>query len=188
MRLEVEPEGLLVASEIGPCRVVNRHVGFSTDKVRLRLVAVERKHLRHLCVDSIGGVVAHRKVLRVKELSNAEVSCRIREHVDGLDGRGVVGRPFDVNLHGHLGCRLNHGGDGVQPVHMTGKDGRTLGVKPQVVGEVERDVRWWLVVGIQSAVVVAVPIRRQISVFNLIEINVGSCVVVIVVVDGVWAG
>ena len=104
MSLEVKPERLLIAAEIRPRRVVNGHVGFCTHVVGLRLVAVEHEHLRHFSIHPIGRVVAHGQILGVEELAHAEVSASVGQHVNGFDGRGVVGGPFNVDLHGKLRC------------------------------------------------------------------------------------
>ena len=186
--LEVQPERLFVAAEVGPCRVIDRHVGFSTYEVGLRLVAVEHEHLRDLGIHTVGGVVTDGQILGVEELTHAEVATGVGQDVDGLDGRGVVGRPFNVHLHGKLRCRLNHTGDGVQPVDVPGKDGRALRIQPEVVRQVEGDVGGRLVIGVKDTVVVVVPIRGQVSVFDNVEVRVGSGVVVVVRVDDVGSG
>ena len=183
--LEVKPERLLIATEIGPSRIVNGHVGFSTDIVGLRLVTVEHEHLRDFGIHTIGGVVAHGQILRIEELPHAEVSCSVGENVDGFDGRGVVGGPFNMNLNRQLRCCFNHAGDGVQPVHMPSKDGRALSVEPEVVRQVERDVGRSLIVSIQNTVVVVVPVRSEVCIFGVVKVKVGAGVVVVVIVDGV---
>ena len=188
VRLEVKPERLLVAAEIGPSRVINGHVGFSTHEVGLRFVAVEHEHLRDFGIHSVSGVVADGQVLGVEELSDAEVARCIGQNVDGFDGSGVVGGPLNVHLHGELRRSLNDAGDGIQPVNMTGEDGGALRVQPEVVGQVQRDVGRSLVVCVKDAVVVVVPIRGQIGVLNDVEIRVGSSVVVVVGVNDVGAG
>ena len=188
VRLEVEPERLFVAAEVGPCRVIDRHVGFSTHKVGLRLVAVEHEHLRDFGIHTVGGVVADGQILGVEELTHAEVATGVGQDVDGLNGRGVVGRPFNVHLHGELRRRLNHTGDGVQPVDVPGKDGRALRIQPEVVRQVEGDVGGCFVIGVEDTVVVVVPIRGQIGVLDNVEVRVGSGVVVVVRVDDVGTG
>ena len=188
MRLEVEPERLLIAAEVRPCRIVNRHVGFSAHKVGLGLVTVEHEHLRDLGVDPIGRVVANRQILRVEELPHAKVAGSVGQNVDGLNGGRVVGRPLDVHLNRELRCRLDHAGNRVQPVNVPCKDGGALCVQPEVVWKVQRDVGWCFVVGVENAIVVVVPIGGEVGVFNDVKVNVGARVVVVVVVDGVGAG
>ena len=183
--LEVKPERLLIATEIGPSRIVNGHVGFGADIVGLGLITVEHEHLRDFGIHTIGGVVAHGQILRIEELPHAEVSCSVGENVDGFDGRGVVGGPFNMNLNRQLRCCFNHAGDGVQPVHMPSKDGRALSVEPEVVRQVERDVGRSLIVSIQNTVVVVVPVRSEVCIFGVVKVKVGAGVVVVVIVDGV---
>ena len=113
MGLEIKPERLFIAAEVSPSGVVHGHVGFSANKVGLGLIAVEHEHLCDFCIHSIRGVVPHRQVLWIKELADAEVSTSVGQDVDGLDGGGVVGRPFNVNLHGQLRSGFNHTSDGV---------------------------------------------------------------------------
>ena len=188
MGLEVQPERLFIAAEVRPCGVIDRHVGLSADVIRLGLVAVEREHLGHLCVDAVGRVVTDGQIFGIEELPDAKVTAAVGENVDGLDGRGVVGRPFNVHLNGELRCSLNHTRDGVEPVDMPGEDGRRLCVQPEVVGQVERDEGGRFVIGIEDAVVVVIPIRGQFRVFRVVVIRVNPRVVIVVVIDGVGPG
>ncbi len=134
--LEVQPEGLLVGTEVGPSGVIHGQVGFNADRVFLRRVAVEDKHLGDFCVDAIGGVVTHRQVLRIEELPHGEIALLVGQDVDGLEGRRVVGRPLDVHLNRQVGCSFEHLRDRVDPVHVAGENGRRLGVQPQCVWHV----------------------------------------------------
>ena len=188
MCFEVQPKRLLVASEVRPCRIVDRHVGLCTNEVRLRLVAVEHEHLGDFSVNSIRGVVANGQVFWIEELSDTEVSSGVGQDVNRFNGRCVVRSPLNVHLDGQLWGRFNHTRDGVEPVHVTRKDGRALSVEPEVVRQIERDVRRRFVVGVKDAVVVVIPIRGQIIVLHLVEINVDSGVVIVVVVNGVRSG
>ena len=133
MGLEIKPERLLIAAEVGPSGIIDGHVRLSANKVRLGLIAVKQEHLGDLCIDSVRGVVSNCQILGVEELADAEVSTCRGQDVDGLNGRGVVGRPLNVNLYGQLGCGLNHTSDWIEPVHMPGKDGRSLSIQPKIV-------------------------------------------------------
>ena len=88
--LEVQPEGLLIGAEIGPRGVIHGQVGFHTNRVFLRGVAVEDEHLGDFGVDAIGGVVTDRQVLWIEELAHGEVALLVRQNVDGLEGGRVV--------------------------------------------------------------------------------------------------
>ena len=158
VRLEVQPEGLLVGAEIGPRGVIHGQVGFDADRVFLRGVAVEDKHLGDFGVDAVGGVVTDRQVLWVEELTHGEVALLVRQDVDGLEGGRVVGGPFDVHLNREVGCCFEHLGDRVDPIHVAGEDGGRLSVQPQRVGHVEGDVGRHFVVFIRNTIVVAVPV------------------------------
>ena len=121
-------------------------------------------------------------------MSNTEVSTSVGQDIDRFEGRGVVGGPFDVNLNRELRSGFNHAGDGVQPVNMPRKDGWALCVKPQVIGEIERDEGRCLVIGIQDTVVVVVPVRGQFSVFRVVKVQIVASVIVVIVVNGVRPG
>ena len=156
--LEVQPEGLLVGAEIGPGRVVHGQVGFNANRVFLRGVAVEDKHLGDFGVDAVGGVVTDRQVLWVEELAHGEVALLVRQDVDGLERGRVVGGPLDVHLNRQVRRCFEHLGDGVDPIHMAREDGGRLSVQPQRVGHVEGDVGRHFVVFIRNTIVVAVPV------------------------------
>ena len=156
--LEVQPEGLLVGAEIGPGRVVHGQVGFNANRVFLRGVAVEDKHLGDFGVDAVGGVVTDRQVLWVEELAHGEVALLVRQDVDGLERGRVVGGPLDVHLNRQVRRCFEHLGDGVDPIHMAREDGGRLSVQPQRVGHVEGDVGRHFVVFIRDTIVVAVPV------------------------------
>ena len=132
MGFEVKPEGLLIAAEVCPRRIVDGHVGLRSDEVRLRLIAVEGKHLGHLSVHTVRGVVANIEVFRIEELPHAEVARCVGQHVNGFYRRCVVRCPLNVNLNRHLHGGFNLAGNRVQHVDMPGKDGRALSVQPEV--------------------------------------------------------
>ena len=156
--LEVQPEGLLIGAEVRPCGVIHRQVGFNANRVFLRRVAVEDEHLGDFCVHAVGGVVPHRQVFWIEELTHGEVALLVRQDVDGLEGRRVVGRPLDVHLNREVRRGFEQLRDRVDPIHMAGENGGCLGVQPQRVRHVERDVGRHFVVFIQNTVVVAVPV------------------------------
>ena len=134
--LEVQPEGLLVRTEVGPRGVVHGQVGFNANRVFLRGVAVEDKHLGDLCIDAVGGVVTDRQILGVEELAHGEVALLVGQDVDGLEGGRVVGRPLDVHLNREVGRGFEHLRDGIDPIHVTRENGRSLGVQPQRIWHV----------------------------------------------------
>ena len=55
--LEVDEEGLFVATEVSPCDIVDGGIGPHFDWYRLGCGAVMHEHLRDLSVDHVGGVV-----------------------------------------------------------------------------------------------------------------------------------
>ena len=192
--LEVQPEGLLVGAEIGPRGVIHGQVGFNADRVFLRGVAVEDKHLGDFGVDAVGGVVTDRQVLWVEELAHGEVALLVRQDVDGLERGRVVGGPLDVHLNRQVRRGFEHLGDGVDPIHVAREDGGRLSVQPERVRHVEGDVGRHFVVFIRDTIVVAVPVRAlsavgagvgRVSLLEHVEIGVLAGVVVVVGVDGV---
>ena len=104
--LEVEPEWLLVRAEVSPRNVVQRQVGVHRHLMIHRFAAVMDEHLGYLGIYGVGAVVTHVNRFWVEELPDCVAPPSVSQHIDRLDGRGAVLRPFDVHLHREVGRRL----------------------------------------------------------------------------------
>ena len=158
VRLEVEPQRLLVRAEVSPRDVVQRQVGVHRHLMMHRFTAVVDEHLGDLRIHGVGAVVTHVDRFRVEELADRVAPPSVGQHIDRLDGRGAVLRPFDVHLHREVGRRLEGERRHVQPFDVAVEDRRGLGVYPQNLRHCDVDVRGCLVVIVRNAVVVMIPI------------------------------
>ena len=74
VRPHVNPERLLIASEVAVHEDVCSEVRLGSNIIGLRSVAIESKHFGHFCIDSVRCVVANGQVFWIEELPDAEVS------------------------------------------------------------------------------------------------------------------
>ena len=158
VRPHVNPERLLIASEVTVHEDVSGQVCFCSNVVRLRLGAVEYEHFSYFCVDSVRCVISNGEVFWVKELTNAKVSRCGGKDVNRFNCGCVVTGPLDVNLNWHANRRFLLERDWIHPFHISTKDGGSLCIEPKIVWWVKRNERRCLVVCVKRAIVVRIPI------------------------------